>query len=341
MTEGLIDLTHGSGAAATEELIREVILPRVSIRRALEGVGLEELADGSSVKLGDFEVVSSIDGHTVHPLFFPGGDIGRLSVSGTTNDLAVMGARPVAISDALIVEEGFPLSKLERIIESMNETAVEISVAIVGGDFKVMPRGRIDEIVITTSGIGVARKGEVVVDSGASDGDRIIVTGPVGDHGIALLASREGLEFETRLKSDVAPLWKTVEAGLKTEGVNAMKDPTRGGLAMALNEIAEKSRVSICVREEAIPIRDSVIAASEMLGLDPLEITCEGVVVACVKPERAEEALENIRKTKYGTEARIVGEVRRGNPGYVLLETLVGGTRVIEKPQGPPIPRVC
>ncbi len=341
MTEEFIDLTHGSGAAATERLIREVILPRVTIRRALEGIGLEEMADGASVKLGDFEIVSSIDGHTVHPIFFPGGDIGRLSVAGTTNDLAVMGARPVAISDALIVEEGFPLSKLEKIVESMNRTAEEISVAIVGGDFKVMPKGRVDQLVITTSGIGVARKGKVVVDNGASGGDKIIVTGPVGDHGIALLAKREGLGFETRLESDVAPLWETIEAALKTEGVTAMKDPTRGGLAMALNEIAEKSGVSIWVREEDIPIRDPVIAASEMLGLDPLEITCEGVVVACVRPERAEEALDGMRKTKYGTKARIVGEIRKSNPGYVLLETSVGGTRVVEKPQGPPIPRVC
>lgn len=341
MTEGLIDLSHGSGAAATERLIRKVILPRVSIRRALDGIGLDELADGASVKVGDFEIVSSIDGHTVQPIFFPGGDIGRLSVSGTTNDLAMMGARPVAVLDSLIIEEGFPVSKLERIIQSMNEAAEEISVAIIGGDLKVMPRGRIDQIVITTSGIGVARKGKTVIDSGASVGDKIIVTGPIGDHGTALLASREGLSFETELKSDVAPIWETVEAALKTEGVTAMKDPTRGGLAMALNEIAQKSGISILMREKEIPIRDAVVAASEMLGLDPLEITCEGVAIICVRPEVAEEALDNIRKTRYGKMARMIGEVQGREPGYVLMETAVGGTRVVEKPEGPPIPRVC
>ncbi len=341
MAEELIDLTHGSGAAATERLIRRVILPRVSIKRAMEGIGLDELADGSSVKIGDFEIVSSIDGHTVHPIFFPGGDIGRLSVAGTTNDLAMMGAKPLAIFDSLIIEEGFPVSKLERIVQSMNAAAKEISVAIVGGDLKVMPRGRLDEIVITTSGIGVTEKGKIVVDSGATVDDKVIVTGPIGDHGVSLLASREGLGFDTELKSDVAPIWETVEAALKTEGVTAMKDPTRGGIAMALNEIAEKSGISIWIDEDEIPIRDSVVAASEMLGLEPLEITCEGVAVICVRPERAEEALCNIRKTRYGKEARIIGEVERRDPGYVLLKTNVGGTRIVEKPEGPPIPRVC
>ncbi len=341
MTEELIDLAHGSGAAATERLIRRVILPRVSIRRALEGIGLDQMADGASVKVGDFEIVSSIDGHTVQPIFFPGGDIGRLAVSGNTNDLAMMGARPVAVFDSLIIEEGFPVSKLERIVQSMNEAAEEISVAIIGGDLKVMPKGRIDQIVITTSGIGVARRGKTILDSGAAVGDRVIVTGPIGDHGIALLASREGLSFQTELKSDVAPLWKTVEAALKTGGVTAMKDPTRGGVAMALNEIAQKSGVSIWMREEEIPIRDAVVAASEMLGLDPFEIACEGVAIICVRPDMAEEALDNIRKTRYGKMARMVGEVRSGDLGYVLMETTVGGTRIIEKPEGPPIPRVC
>jgi hydrogenase expression/formation protein HypE len=341
MEEEFIDLTHGSGAAATERLIRRVLLPRVTIRRALEGIGLDELADGSSLKVGEFEIVSSIDGHTVYPIFFPGGDIGRLSVTGTTNDLAMMGAKPVAILDSMIIEEGFPILKLERIVQSMNETAEEISVAIIGGDMKVMPRGRIDQLVITTSGIGVAKRGEVIVDSGASDGDKVIVTGPIGDHGVALLSSREGLGFDTELRSDAAPLWETIEATLKTGGVTAMKDPTRGGVAMALNEIAEKSRVSITVKEEEVPIRESVVAASEMLGLDPFDITCEGVAIICIRPEKAEEAVHSIRKTRYGREARIIGDVRLENPGYVLLETSVGGTRIIEKPEGPPIPRVC
>jgi hydrogenase expression/formation protein HypE len=253
----------------------------------------------------------------------------------------MMGARPVAVLDSLIIEEGFPVSRLERIVQSMNKTAEEISVAIIGGDLKVMPRGKIDQIVITTSGLGVAKRGKTVLDSGASVGDRIIVTGPIGDHGTALMASREGLSFETELKSDVAPIWETVEAALKTGGVTAMKDPTRGGVAMALNEIAQKSGISMLIREEEIPIRDAVVAASEMLGLDPLEIACEGIAIICIRPDAAEEALDNIRKTRYGKMARIIGETQGRDPRYVLMETAIGGTRVIEKPEGPPIPRVC
>lgn len=339
--EEFVTLLHGGGGELMERLVKEVIVSAISRRRVGGGVGLDELCDGATIRVGNSHLVVSIDGHTIDPPFFPGGDIGRLAVAGTVNDVAVMGARPLAILDAIIVEEGFPISDLRKIVESMNATAEEAGVAIVAGDFKVMPHGKVDRITISTCGVGIVEEGSPVLDSGAKPGDKVIVSGPVGDHGIALLAAREGLSFETDLVSDVAPIWQAIEAALRVGGVHAMKDPTRGGLAYALNEIAEKSSVSIWLDEERIPVREAVRAASEMLGLDPLEVTCEGRVVMCVDAEVAEEVLKAVRRTKYGAEAEIVGEVREERPGYVLLRTSVGGTRIVEKPLGEPIPRVC
>ncbi|RLI31686.1 hydrogenase expression/formation protein HypE [Candidatus Bathyarchaeota archaeon] len=323
------------------ELLEKIFLPSFTLRQALDGVSLDAMDDGASIKLGKSELVLTIDGHTVDPLFFPGGDIGRLAISGTVNDLAVMGARPVAILDAIIVEEGFPIKDLKRIIRSMDETAKEANVAIISGDFKCMPRGHVDGMVIATCGVGIVEYGKPILDSGAKPGDRIIVTGTVGDHGVALLATREGLGFEAELKSDVAPVWETVQAMLSVGGVHAMKDPTRGGLASALNEIARKSGVSIWLEESQIPVRDSVRAASEMLGIDPLEVTCEGRVVAAVDADVAAEVVEAARRTKYGRDACIIGTVRGERPGYVFMRTLVGGTRIVQMPVGEPIPRVC
>lgn len=339
--DDVIKLVHGGGGSLMGRLIRSVLVPEITLRKALEGIGLDELADGASMKLGDYEVVFSMDGHTVDPIFFPGGDIGRLAVAGACNDVSMLGAKPLALTDSIIVEEGFPIEDLRKIIKSMNETAKEIGVAIVGGDIKVMPKRRLDRIVIATSGIGLAKKGSVIVDNGAKPGDTIITTGSIGDHGIALLAAREGLQFETALQSDVAPIWETVKAALDIGGVTAMKDPTRGGMASALNEIAAKSNVSMWIDEEKIPIKDSVHAASEMLGLDPLEVTCEGVAIICIKQDKAKAALKNIRQTKYGKNAEIIGIVKPERPGYVLLQTIVGGTRIIDMPIGEPIPRVC
>ena len=339
--EEVIKLVHGAGGAAMTELLEKIFLPSFTLRQALDGVSLDAMDDGASIKLGKSELVLTIDGHTVDPLFFPGGDIGRLAISGTVNDLAVMGARPVAILDAIIVEEGFPIKDLKRIIRSMDETAKEANVAIISGDFKCMPRGHVDGMVIATCGVGIVEHGKPILDSGAKPGDRIIVTGTVGDHGVALLATREGLGFEAELKSDVAPVWETVQAMLSVGGVHAMKDPTRGGLASALNEIARKSGVSIWLEESQIPVRDSVRAASEMLGIDPLEVTCEGRVVAAVDADVAAEVVEAARRTKYGRDACIIGTVRGERPGYVFMRTLVGGTRIVQMPVGEPIPRVC
>jgi len=335
-----IELSHGAGGTLMESLIKQVIVPRFK-KRTVGGLGLDDLDDGATIPLDKYEMVITTDGHTVDPLFFPGGDIGSLAISGTINDLAVMGAKPIAITTALIIEEGFPISDLEKIVDSMAKVAEETNVAIIAGDTKVMPRNHIDKLVIATSGIGLAERGQVISDAGLKPGDKIIVTGTIGDHGIALLAVREGLNFETELKSDVAPIWETIKAALTIGRTTAMKDPTRGGLASALNDMAEKSNVSIWIDEESIPIREEVRAAAEMLGIDPLEVTNEGKAVIGVNAEYAEKVLEAVRKTKYGKEAQIIGEVKKEKPGYVFLKTVVGGVRILEKPYGEPIPRVC
>jgi len=335
-----IELSHGAGGTLMELLIKQIIVPKFK-KRTVGGLGLDDLDDGATIPLDNYEIVVTADGHTVDPLFFPGGDIGTLAVSGTINDLAVMGAKPIAITTALIIEEGFPISDLEKILDSMAKVAEETNVAVIAGDTKVMPRNHIDKLVIATSGIGLAKRGQVISDAGLKPGDKIIVTGTLGDHGIALLAVREGLDFETELKSDVAPIWETIEAALNIGGITAMKDPTRGGLASALNDLAEKSKVSIWIDEESIPVKEEVRAAAEMLGIDPLEVTNEGKAVIGVNAEYAEEVLGAVRKTKYGKDAQIIGEVKKEKPGYVFLKTVVGGVRVLEKPYGEPIPRVC
>ena len=341
MTGEFLKLSHGAGGTLMDEVIKKMVIPAFSQRRALDGVGIDELDDGSSLKLDGYEIVTSMDGHTVSPIFFPGGDIGRLSISGTTNDLAMMGAKPIAILDSIMVEEGFSFADLARITKSMEEAAREVNVAIIGGDFKVMPKKSLDQIVIATCGIGLAEKGAIILDSGTKPGDKVIVTGSIGDHGIALLAAREQFRLDMDLQSDVAPIWETVQAALVEGGVTAMKDPTRGGLASALNDIATKSAASIWLDQDQVPVKESVRSASEMLGLDPYEITCEGRAVICVSKKVAEETLDAIRGTRYGREATIAGEVKAEHPGYVLLKTKVGGTRVVEKPIGEPIPRVC
>lgn len=322
-----------------EDAIRAFI-SNFADRRALDGIGIDEFDDGASLRLGECELVATMDGHAVSPIFFPGGDIGRLAISGSTNDLAVMGAKPVAVLDSIVVEEGFPFSDLDRITKSMGATAREVDAALIGGDFKVMPKGALDKILIATCGLGLL-KGRRILDSGARPGDRVIVTGPIGDHGIALLSAREQLNLETSLESDARPIWRSIEAALSLGGVSSMKDPTRGGLACALNDIASKSKVSIWLDQDTLPIRREVRAASEMLGLNPLEIICEGVAVVCVGGDVAKDTLDAIRDTAAGREASLVGEVKAERPGYVLLKTEVGGTRVVDKPIGEPIPRIC
>jgi hydrogenase expression/formation protein HypE len=334
-----IGMSHGAGGEVMQSLISDIILNNIHNKQVNGGVGLDDLDDGASIPLGDHEIVISTDGHTIDPLFFPGGDIGRISIAGTVNDVAVMGAKPLAIANAMIIREGFPGEDLETIIKSMDEVCQETGVSIITGDTKVMEQGKLDQMVITTTGIGIAKRGEVIRDSGLEVGDKIILSGSVGDHGMALMAYREGFGFETDLKSDVAPVWEMVETAMNIGGVTALKDPTRGGLANAVNELASKSGVGLMLEEDQIPLKEQVKAVSEMLGIDPFEVANEGKVVMGVKPENAEEILKAIRKTKYGSEAQIIGEVTEGN--HVLMETSLGGKRILEAPIADPVPRVC
>ncbi|MCX6649591.1 MAG: hydrogenase expression/formation protein HypE [Candidatus Bathyarchaeota archaeon] len=335
-----IKLAHGAGGTAMDAIIRELFLKGFTRRQALDGVGLDALDDGASIRVGGKEVILTMDGHTVDPIFFPGGDLGKLAVCGAVNDTAVMGADPVAILDSIIVEEGYPIVDLQRIIASMNAAAEEAGVAIISGDFKVMPAGSLDGIVISTAGVGILR-GPRILDSLAKAGDKVIVTGTVGDHGTALMSVRKGLSFKTELVSDVSPIVETIRAALDVGGVHAMKDATRGGLTAALNEFAEKSKISIWLEDGKVPVKKAVRSASDMLGLDPYEVTCEGKAVICVASEKADAILDAIRATKYGADAAIIGEVKAERPGMVLMKTLVGGTRILRKPIGEPIPRVC
>ena len=334
-----ISMAHGAGGEMMQSLISDIILNNIKNKNVNGGIGLGELDDGATIPFGEYEIVISTDSHTVDPIFFPGGDIGKLSITGTVNDVSVMGAKPLAIANAMVISEGFTSEEFEKIIKSMDEACTEAGVALVTGDTKVMEKDKLDKIVISTTGIGIARKGEVTSDASLEVGDKIILTGSVGDHGIALMSYREGFGFETDLKSDVAPVWEMVEKALEIGGVRAMKDPTRGGIANALNELAFKSGVGMMVYEDKIPVKEQVLAASEMLGIDPYEVANEGKVVMGVKAEKAEEILEAIRNTKYGKEAQIIGEVTEDK--HVIIETSLGGKRILEAPIADPVPRVC
>jgi len=317
MSDDKIGMGHGAGGEVMSNLISEAILNNISKKGVDGGVSLDALDDGATIPLGDYEIVVTTDGHTINPLFFPGGDIGKISAAGTINDISVMGAKPIAITNAMIIREGFPINDLERIVKSMDETCKEVDVAIITGDTKVMEHDKIDEIVIVTSGIGIAKKGEIVKDSSLNVGDKIIVTGTLGDHGISLMSFREGIDFETDLTSDVAPVWNMIKKPLEMKAITAMKDPTRGGFANAINEMAKKSKVGITLNQDKIPLKKEVRAASEMLGIDPLEVANEGKVVMGVKPDLADEVLEIIKDNKYGLDAAIVGEVIEGK--HVLV----------------------
>jgi len=334
-----IGMSHGAGGEIMQDLISDIILGNIKNKKVNGGVGLDELDDGASIPFGEYEIIISTDSHTIHPIFFPGGDIGKISMAGTINDVSVMGAKPLAIASAMVLSEGFLSEDLTKIVKSMDAVSREVDVAIVTGDTKVMEKDKLDKIIITTTGIGIVKKGEVKRDSNLKVGDQIILTGSVGDHGIALMSYREGFGFETDLQSDVAPVWGMVKAALDVGGVDAMKDPTRGGIANALNELASKSGVGMLIDEDRIPLKREVIAASEMLGIDPYEVANEGKVIMGVEKNKAEEILQAIRNTKYGKEAQIIGEVTQGR--HVILDTIVGGRRILEEPIADPVPRVC
>ena len=333
-----LKLEHGGGGSLTRELLEEIIIPSYTLNHLERGVGLHEMDDGATIPFGDINIVVTTDATTVKPLFFPGGDLGRLAICGAVNDLAMMGARPIALASTLVVEEGFPVSTLKQLLASMNDVMVEVGVPLIAGDTKVVERGSLDEIVASTTGIGFAA--EVITDSGSEPGDKIIVTGTIGNHQLSLLSKREGLGFETSLESDVAPLWDMIEKALEIGGIKAMKDPTRGGLSGALNELARKAGVDFVLREEAIPVKGVVTSATEMLGLDPMELANEGIALMVVAAEKAYDVLEALRETGLGRDAAIVGEVQEG-PSRVILETQIGGRRIVREPYGSPMPRIC
>lgn len=335
-------LGHGSGGQLTAELIGRLFVP------GFGGEVLGALEDQATVRLhGDNgakapRLAFTTDAFVVRPLFFPGGDIGRLAVHGTVNDLAVGGARPLFLSAAFILEEGLPLDDLHRIVASMRAACDEAGVSLVTGDTKVVDRGKGDGVYISTAGIGLVPDGVSLSIHKARPGDRILVSGTLGDHGIAIMSVREGLEFETILESDTAPLTSLAQAILEAcPGTHCMRDPTRGGLSSALNELAEASHVGVVLDESAIPLRPEVRGACEMLGLDPLYVANEGKLIAIVPPEDAESALAALRSQPLGANAAIVGEVVDDHPGLVILRSRVGGERVVTLLAGEQLPRIC
>jgi len=337
-----VTLAHGAGGRETSEIVRRLFLERFRFTRVSGGVGLPELDDAASIPVGGGRhIVVTTDSYTVNPIFFPGGDIGKLAATGTINDLAVMGAIPVAVLDSIVVEEGFPLEHLDRIVNSIKDTLESENVALIGGDFKVMPRGSIDKIVITMTGIGILYTNRILLDSNVKPGDKIIVTGSIGEHGATILALQSGIDVESSsLRSDCQPLTRIMRRILDIGGVHAAKDPTRGGLAMALNEFAKKSNVGIIVWEDRIPIRDEVKMYSEMLGVDPLTLACEGRALLSVSPDKAYEVLEELRSIGC-SDAEIIGEAIDDYKGMVILKTVSGGLRVLEEPMGEIVPRIC
>jgi len=345
-----ITMAHGAGGTVMADLVKKYVLRHLGGSAA--EVPLEALDDSAVIN----DIVLKSDSHAVKPIFFPGGDIGRLAVAGTINDIAVMGAEPVALTSGLVLEEGLPIADLDRILESMAETCREAGVYIITGDTKVVEKGGLGGCVINTSGIGKRNDAlernilEVkkhrsfntrwVLDSNLKPGDKVIVSGTMGDHGLAVLSAQEGYNFGSQIVSDVTPLNNLIMRLLNVGGIVAMKDPTRGGLSNALNEWSEKSKVGILVHEEKIPIRGDVRAACEMLGIDPLEIGNEGKVLIGVVPQKAEEMLAVLKATKEGKDAQIIGEAT-DDFSEVVLETMVGGKRILAPPIGDPVPRIC
>jgi hydrogenase expression/formation protein HypE len=331
-----IVLGHGSGGKLSQQLIQRMLLPQ------FQNEFLEPLHDGAIFSLNGARVAFSTDSYVVHPIFFPGGDIGKLAVHGTVNDIAMCGARPLYLSAGIILEEGFPMEDLWRVVLSMQSAAKSAGVALVTGDTKVVDRGKGDKIFINTSGIGMIDAGIDINPKRAHAGDRILINGPVAVHGIAIMSVREELEFETQIESDTAALHDLVAAMLRaSKNIHVLRDPTRGGIASALNEISEQARIGIMIREDRIPIGEEVKGACEILGLDPLYVANEGKLLAFVPAEDADAVIGAMRAHPLGKESAIIGEVVDDHPGLVILKTRIGGTRVVDMLAGEQLPRIC
>jgi hydrogenase expression/formation protein HypE len=329
-------LAHGGGGKLTQTLIQKMFLQQ------FQSSLLKTLHDGAVFSIDGTKLAFSTDSYVIKPIFFPGGDIGELAVNGTVNDLAMCGARPVCLSAAFILEEGFPMEDLWRVVLSMQKAAMKAGVEIITGDTKVVDRGKGDKIFVNTTGVGVIDDGIDIAPARASAGDRIIISGPIATHGIAIMSVREGLEFDTQIVSDTAPLNGLVQAMLSaSKEIHVLRDPTRGGVASALNEIAGSATLGIVLDEKKIPISEEVKGACEILGLDPLYVANEGKLLAFVPASNAEAVLNAVRSHPLGKEACIIGEVVADHPGTVVMKSRIGGTRVVDMLSGEQLPRIC
>ncbi len=336
LRRGTVDMTHGSGGRAMAQLIDELFVAHFDNELLRQG------NDQASFPVGAGRMVMSTDGHVISPLFFPGGDIGSLAVHGTLNDVAMSGARPFYMSAGFILEEGFPLADLERIVASMAEASRQAQVPVVTGDTKVVERGKGDGVFITTTGVGVVPEGVEISGDRAQPGDVVLVSGPVGNHGVAILSSRENLTFETTIESDSAALHGLVASMVEAvPDIHCLRDPTRGGLATTLNELAQQSGVGMRLREADIPVDEQVLAACELLGLDPLYMANEGKLACICAAQDAERLLEVIRAHPLGRRAAIIGEVVADEHGFVQMETRFGGSRIVDWLAGEQLPRIC
>jgi len=333
--EEFVLLAHGGGGKLTRELIENLFLP------LFRNPHLSPLEDSAVLEFGELRIAFTTDSYTVDPIFFPGGDIGSLSVFGTVNDLSMMGATPLFLSASLIIEEGFPMEHLERITRSMAEACSLAGVEIVTGDTKVVGRGMADKIFITTTGVGVIPAGISLSLQNVREGDLVIINGPIGEHGIAIMAQREGIALAGDIRSDTYPLNRIVQDIRVVEGIRAMRDLTRGGLGGVLCEIAEGTGLSIHIHEEAIPIKPEVRSACEILGLDPLYVANEGKFIVIASPQSGEEILEILRRREEGKSAQIIGHIAKKPKGKVVLHTTIGGSRIVEMPLGEELPRIC
>ncbi len=333
--ENRIMLAHGSGGKLSHDLIEKTLLSTL-------GNPILNKLDDSAVFDICGRLAFTTDSYTVSPIFFPGGDIGKLAVCGTVNDLAMSGATPLYLSLSFIIEEGFLTSELEKIVASICQTANEANVQIITGDTKVVNKGSADKLFINTSGIGLVPSGIDISGANAQPGDKIILNGKLGEHGIAVLSRREGIELNVPVGSDCAPLNKVVAEMLEiSTNIHCLRDPTRGGLATTLNEFAQQSNVGIKIEEDSLPANEAVLAACELLGFDPLHMANEGKLVAIVAPADADKILTKMRQNQYGTEANIIGEVVEGHPGKVVMKTHLGSSRIVDMPVGELLPRIC
>lgn len=346
----IVRLAHGSGGTEMREILERLIFSKIDpvLKRVGGGVGIDQPDDGAAIPLHDGRyLIVTVDSYTVSPIFFPGGNIGSLAASGTINDILMMGGKPIALLDSIVVEEGFPIKDLQIIVDSLIDVVRSEGIALIGGDFKVMPKGQVDKIVITTTGVGVASK--PIVDRPRA-GDKIVVSDYVGDHGAVIMTLQLGLEKRIEelskgvLKSDVKPLSKLMIPLIEKYGdyIHAARDPTRGGLAGVLNEWASSSDIVVVVDEESVPIREPVARYCEMLGIDPLYLASEGVAVLSIDPDVADEVINYMKSLGY-VNARIIGEVRVSGRyrNYVVMRTAIGGFRILEPPHGELVPRIC